>query len=108
MLPVSIENVTTWCEKRLNITPIACCRQNTNNPVTPLEAYKINIPHYLPITRKTKLLQGTNGDETEISIFPVQLATRRIGSHTRLTPSLLKAITTHTERDPVFIEILVR
>ena len=40
-------------------------------------------------------LSGTNGDR-ENSVFSVQLTTRRIGNHTRLMPSLLKVMTTHT------------
>ena len=31
-------------------------------------------------------------------IFPVQLTTSRIGNHTRLMPSLLKVMTTHTHK----------
>ena len=44
--------------------------------------------------RETKL-SGANGDRVNF-VFPVQLTTSRIGNHTRLMPSLLKVMTTHT------------
>ena len=52
------------------------------------------------LTRETKL-SGANGDR-EYSIFPtVQLTTSRIRYHTRLMPSLLKVMTTHTHTHTV-------
>ena len=46
------------------------------------------------ITHENKL-SCANGDK-ENPVFPVHLTTSRIGNHTRLMPSLLKVVITHT------------
>ena len=46
------------------------------------------------LTREINL-SGANGDRKK-SVFPDQLTTSRIGNHTRLMPSPLKVMTTHT------------
>ena len=59
-------------------------------------------------SRESKF-SGTNGDR-EIFIFPVRLATSKIGNHTRLIHTLLKVLTIHTYRPGetyIFSEIAV-
>ena len=52
-------------------------------------------------SRETKF-SGANGDRGKF-IFPVQLTMSRIGNFTRLTHTLLKVLTIHTNIRPFFM-----
>ena len=54
----------------------------------------------LPNPSHETKFQGANGDK-EISIFPIQLTTNRIGNLTRLILLLLYVMTTHTYITPL-------
>ena len=69
--------------------------------------YEATVQYWLSsLDRRTYVykLSGANGDRGN-SVFPVQLTTNRIGNHnTRLMPSLLKVMTTHT---PTLLRCLI-